>query len=102
MNQMQTVEPTVETPKAPAEAPAAVEVKEAAPATEVKQEATQRIEALREISVKVADTGLGWGRFALERSARALDRAAGQLGHWQEKLRTPEPAPEEQPSQAAA
>ncbi|MGK4003154.1 hypothetical protein WMF31_11065 [Sorangium sp. So ce1036] len=45
------------------------------------------LETLRERGTAWAEVAIGYGRIALENTARALDRTAGKLGELQEKLK---------------
>lgn len=44
-------------------------------------------DAVREQGIKLAGVSLGYGQHALERSARALESAAGKLGELQGRLK---------------
>lgn len=72
---------TQQTPNA--EAPASVDALKAEALTDL----SAIVQVAREYGIKVADLGLFYGQFALERSARALEGAAGRLGELQARLK---------------
>jgi len=72
---------TQQTPNA--EAPASVDALKAEALTDL----SAIIQVAREYGIKVADLGLFYGQFALERSARALEGAAGRLSELQARLK---------------
>ncbi len=83
MSETQSIQDSTSEQTPNAEAPASVDALKAEALTEL----SALVQVAREYGIKVADLGLFYGQFALERSARALEGAAGRLGELQARLK---------------